>query len=86
MVECESDEAGRDINDAGMIKKGVNGVDMINSRCEVTAPARIAVYSKERLALNTLSDDGRLGALSDMKDADRKNFCTEFSVEFVSKE
>ena len=58
MVECGSDEAGRDINGACMIKKEVNGVDMINSRCEATTPARIAVYSKERLALNTLSDDG----------------------------
>ena len=86
VVECGSDEAGRDINGACMIKKEVNGVDMINSRCEATTPARIAVYSKERLALNTLSDDGRLGALSDMEDADRKDYCTEFSVEFVSKE
>lgn len=86
VVECGIDEAGRDINGACMIKKEVNGVDMINSRCEATTPARIAVYSKERLALNTLSDDGRLGALSDIKDADRKDYCTEFSVEFVSKE
>ena len=48
-------------------------------------PVRISVYSKERLALNTLSDDGRLGALHDMEDADRKDYYTEFGVEFVSK-
>ena len=69
-----------------MIKKEVNSVDMINCRCEATAPARIAIYSKERLALNTLTDDGRLGALSDMEDADRKDYYTEFSIEFISKE
>ena len=46
---------------------------------------RVAVYSKEKLALNTLSDDGRLGALSDMEYADRKDYYTEFCVKFISE-
>ena len=46
---------------------------------------RVAVYSKEKLALNTLSDDGRLGTLSDMEYADRKDYYTEFCVRFISE-
>ena len=46
---------------------------------------RVAVYSKEKLALNTLSDDGRLGTLSDMAYADRKDYYTEFCVRFISE-
>lgn len=61
----------------------INGENIINAgdNCNEEI-ARIAVYSKEKLKLNTLADDGRYGGLMDMTEADRKDFYTEFTVEF----
>ena len=61
----------------------INGENIINAgdNCNEEI-ARIAVYSKEKLKLNTLADDGRYGGLMDMTEADRKDFYTEFTVEY----
>lgn len=60
-------------------RSGVNHITYSADKAEVV---RIAVYSKEKLDFNTIDDDGRNSTLPDMKDAERKDFNTEYTVRF----